>query len=628
VLLGLEHFFEICTDEVLKADVLSALYTQANALLGALGNGEGQTPIVKASANWRGVNSSSVLEPIVRLYNLTGEQRFLDFATYVVESGGADGENIFEVALQNEKKPSEYLVVKAYETISCFEGLLEYYRATGIEKWRDAAINLGYRIRESEVSIIGCCGCWHELFDNTLARQTATRYTGVQQETCVTVTWMKFCLQLLSLTGDSAFADELERSIYNALLGSINFNGNKKRGGLPFDSYSPLVIGSRAMETGGRQPLCDGSFYGCCACIGAAGTGLIPLSSVHMREDGIAVSLYLPGTVAALTPTGAPLEISVQTAYPADGAIRLRLDTTDDQPFTLALRIPAWSRMTTLALNSQLIPCKQGGFAEIRRVWKCGDTVELYLDMRTELLRPMGALSDDYAPYHVALRRGPLILARDARLPGDIHTPVFLQTDAEGYAAIEAYEQEELPLNFAFRAKQEDGTYLHLCDYASAGRTWDEQSLMCAWMPTKQYPVLDFDRPFVIMDGSKASGDTPAATSESPLCILDGVVCSYAAQPNPFVAEFADRKEDSFRIKVGEQYLAIDDEDRLVLTDRRGGRFTPIHLGLNRYALAVPDGRMLRFTGNRTKPKPVVLASNSELHWTNTFTFYNVEATP
>lgn len=625
VLLGLEHFFEICPDEALKADVLSALYAEAKDLLACIGEGEGKTPIQKATSAWRGVNSASVLEPIVRLYHLTGEQRFLDFATYIVNSGAAEGEHIFETALANEKKPSEYLVVKAYETISCFEGLIEYYRATGIEKWRTAAINLGQRIRESEVSLIGCCGCWHELFDNTAQRQFSTKNTGVMQETCVTVTWMKFCHQLLCLTGDAAFADEIERSAYNALLGSINFDKNTKNAGLPFDSYSPLMLGTRARETGGRQTLPGGGIYGCCACIGSAGTGLIPATSVLLREDGVAMCLYLAGTVAAFTPTGAPLEISVKTNYPADGTISLRLDTTDEQPFTLALRIPAWSRMTTLAVNGQLTDAHPGSFAEIKRVWKCGDVVELYLDMRAEVLRPSGNLPDEYSPYHVALRRGPLVLARDARLPGDINAPVFLYTDPEGYAAVEPCEPQDVPAFQTLRAKQTDGTYLYLIDYASAGRTWDERSLMCAWMPTKSYPALDFERPFVIMEGSKASLNVPANTNEAPLCILDGVVCSDPEHPNPFVARFADRKENSYRIKVGDQYLAVDDEDRLILTDRRGGRFTPRHLGMNRYALAVPDGRLLRFSGSPTKAKPIELAESREIIWKNTFTFYNVE---
>ena len=42
------------------------------------------------------------------------------------------------------------------------------------------------------------------------------------QETCVTVTWIKLCYQLLRITGDSVYADEIEKSVYNALYGAVN----------------------------------------------------------------------------------------------------------------------------------------------------------------------------------------------------------------------------------------------------------------------------------------------------------------------------------------------------------------------------------------------------------------------
>jgi hypothetical protein len=86
---------------------------------------------------------------------------------------------------------------------------------------------------------------------------------------------------------------------------------------MPFDSYSPLIISTRARSTGGKQFLADGSHYGCCACIGSAGTGLIPLASLLMREDGVAVNLYIPGTVATHSPGGAPLEITPEKGMKA-----------------------------------------------------------------------------------------------------------------------------------------------------------------------------------------------------------------------------------------------------------------------------------------------------------------------
>ena len=68
---------------------------------------------------------------MVLLYRIVHEKKYLDFAAYIVDCGGAREFNIFEAAYQNELYPYEYPVVKAYELMSCFEGLCEFYRATG-----------------------------------------------------------------------------------------------------------------------------------------------------------------------------------------------------------------------------------------------------------------------------------------------------------------------------------------------------------------------------------------------------------------------------------------------------------------------------------------------------------------
>ncbi|MBE6629638.1 MAG: hypothetical protein E7624_02165 [Ruminococcaceae bacterium] len=625
VLLGLEHFYEICPDEALKARVLTAACAHADYMLATLG--EGKIDITKTTSNWEGVNSSSVLEPIVRLYSLTGEQKYLDFATYIVQRGGGEVENIFETAFENKKKPHEYRITKAYETISCFEGLLEYYRVTGVEKWRTAALNLGYRICESEVSIIGTGGCWHELFDHTKTRQLSTTYTGVQQETCVTVTWMKFCLQLLCLTGDSRFADEIEKSVYNALLGAINHEKSTHHGCMPFDSYSPLIISTRARSTGGKQYFPDGSHYGCCACIGSAGTGLIPLASALLREDGVSLNLYIPGTIATRTPTGAPLEIAVKTDYPADGAISMTLDTTDEAPFTVALRIPAWSRNTTLALNGELIDATPGTYVELTRVWHCDDRIELFFDMRTEVLSPEGELPDEDSPYHVALRRGPLTLARDSRLQGNIHDPVCIETDAEGYATVEPLDTVPFKYFHAFRVKQSDGTWLETVDYASAGHTWDNRSLVSAWMPTRRYGIVDITQPFIIYEAALTGTSSLNAIKDyiRPLSVVDGVVTAGAEHGEIVIATLVDWKNDTCLIKIGEQYLALDEEGRAICA-KKGTRFRPEHQGLNRYVFILPEQGRLRFDHHSaTQACPITLHKTQNLYYHHVFILRNVE---
>jgi DUF1680 family protein len=91
--------------------------------------------------------------------------------------------------------------------ISCFEGLIEYYRVTGIEKYKEAIVRFADKVLESDFTIIGCSGCTHELFDHSTVRQANTNNGRIQQETCVTVTLMKFMYQLTCMTGDPKYVD-------------------------------------------------------------------------------------------------------------------------------------------------------------------------------------------------------------------------------------------------------------------------------------------------------------------------------------------------------------------------------------------------------------------------------------
>ena len=629
VLLGLEYFLEICTDQTLSDRILPVLCGQVDYMIDRIG--WDKLDITKATTHWQGVNSSSVLEPVVRLYNLTGAQKYLDFATYVVERGAADRQNLFELAYVGEKLPHEWEVIKAYEIMSCFEGLIEYYRVTGIEKWKEAAMKFGKLVYESEVSIIGSCGCWHELFDHTVKRQLTTVYTGQMQETCVTVTWMKFCLQLLCLTGDSRYADELERSAYNALLGAINFEKSPLNNGFPFDSYSPLVMGTRARYTGGRKELSDGSSYGCCACIGSAGTGLIPMSSMLLRKDGVAVNLYIPGTAATHTPDGCPLEIAVKTNYPVDGAISLTLDTTSEQPFTLALRIPSWSADTTLALNAQMIDVTPGKYAEIHRVWKCGDTVELFLDMRTEVIHPNEeGLPDENSKHHVALRRGPLILARDARID-DLHKPVQIAEDSDGYAEeLLTADAPDFLHNVAFRVKQQDGSYITVVDYASAGSTWDNRSLMSAWMHTKDYLTFDPEKPFeLVLSCYMAAGQLPAPegdiVTKSHVALGEDGRFYSPANDTALILQITDRRDDTCHLYAPAygKYLSADHDGFLTLS-KKGSTFTLLWQGFNRYAITNDDGEFLEY-GRQKYQEPLFFSDRNSVVPRNLFDFVNVE---
>ena len=522
VFLGMEYYYEICDDEALKTKILRFLSRAADCILEKIGNGEGKKPITKASRSWLGINSSSVLEPMVRLYRLVGDRRYLDFATYIVENGGADGINVFQKAYENEVYPYQYGVSKAYEMMSCFEGLLEYYRVTGIEKYKIAAVNFGRAVIQSDITVIGTSGCTHELFDHSRERQTVP-YEGIMQETCVTVTWMKYCNQLLLLTGESLFADCMEISFYNAYLGALN---TQKRDCpyirekfiqkmnyprvehvfLPVDSYSPLRSGKRGQKVGGTQIFSDLRYYGCCTAIAAAGVGVYLSSAVLRDEEGLVLNFYESGRVQAEW-DGVPVQIEIQTEYPKKGEIRILVRAEEKVKFTLKLRVPGWSEFTTVKTSQQ--NRFKNHYACVEGKWTGETAITLSLDMSlretlpeqwesdviytdmsnlspgSHVARAMKVEHDPCNDAFVSISRGPITLCADSGM-GKASDSVFEFAKKDGkivYRLAESLESKgkEKPM-VDCEFESESGEKFHLIDYASAGRDWNTE--IAAWLAT------------------------------------------------------------------------------------------------------------------------------------------------
>lgn len=490
VILACEYYLDICKDEELREKIVSFIKGCADYIIAHVGDEEGKKTITDTSGIWLGMNSCSILEPFVKLYRLTGEQKHLDFATYIVNVGGAKGVNIFDLAYKNEVYPYQYGVSKAYEMISCFEGLLEYYYVTGIDKYKTAVINFANAVMGTEISVIGCSGITHELFDYTRARQTV-RYEGESQETCVTVTWMKFCARLLELTGDSRFADCMEQSFYNAYLSTLNTercespyikqkaNGPTVYTYIPADSYCPLLSRKRGTPIGGLQFLPDGSYYGCCACIASAGVGMFAENIVTADKTGVTVNFFESGTYN-LQYDGIDVEIKIETAYPVDGKIKISVKTCEPVSFVLRVRVPAWTG-------------RKEGYDVYEREWQNEEIVVDYpMNLRTEIPVEWGETTvyipgpttvrhDENNDRYISVFRGPLTLAVDSRM-GKAADSVF---DFEPCGELCA-DREIIPgvqCLVKIRFKDKNGDEFYLVDYSSAGKDWETE--IAAWLRTE-----------------------------------------------------------------------------------------------------------------------------------------------
>ena len=472
VLVGLEYFYEICRDEILKEKVLIAMCRQADYITDNIG--EDKIRITETSAWWGGVNSCTVLEPMVQLYKLTGKTSYKAFAEYVISTGGCKDGNLIE-CLSAGKMPYEFPVVKAYETMSFFEGLLAYYEITGDGKYLNIAVKFADAIAETDMTAIGCAGCAREIFDNSTEKQT--EYSEIiMQETCVTVTWMRLNARLWENTFDAKYMSRVEKSAINAFYGSINtcelpgysFEKKSLMPALPFDSYSPLYNNVRGRGIGGFKEFPDGGYYGCCASIGAAGSALYPLYAFLSRENNLYANFYLNGEAETELENGQKVKIICETDYPMSGKVNLTLKLAKPEKFAVMLRADGADINKSGEYES--------GYYKIEKVWQDGEIITL--DFKTEL-------QEIHKNGKTAFTFGALTLARDeGKESGDI-TEEFTPVRADGklvYNMIRPQKGEQLRILLACKDKE-----ILLTDYASCGKNWAKaRNRITVWMNENQ----------------------------------------------------------------------------------------------------------------------------------------------
>lgn len=480
-MLGLIRYYEVSTDK--KA--LKAASKVADHLISQVG--PGKTNIIKTGF-YHGMASSSVLEPIVYLYNHTSKEKYLDFANYIVDQweteGGPDligkaldGVNVADRFPPPGKWWSWENGQKAYEMMSCYDGLLELYKVTKKPEYLQAVVKTVDNIMETEINIAGS-GSAFECWYGTVERQTQATYHTM--ETCVTTTWMKLCDKTQQITGDSKYADEVEKSFYNAMMASMKYDASE------IAKYSPLE-GNRIAG----EDQCS-MHINCCNANGPRGFAMMPFFGIKMADHEIFVNYYGASEAGITLEKGNEISITQTSTYPESGSIQLSINPQKSIDFSLNLRIPAWSVLTTVKVNGEAIEnIKPGTYLPILRTWKANDQVSLELDMRGKLHQ---------SKTFEAITRGPIVLARDSRFDdGFVDETAVIQNEN---GIVKLTQIHEIPdhIWMAFTAPCKLGTDLEghgaepkaimFCDFASAGNTWEPSTRYRVWLP-KTLNVMD-----------------------------------------------------------------------------------------------------------------------------------------
>ncbi len=501
-LLGLVAYYDQTGDK----NALKAACRSTDALIEI--SGPGKTKLTETGLQILGsLSSVSVLEPVVLVYERTGDRKYLDYANYLVklwsepDAYNPKGLRYVEDAIAGVD-PLLIAAPKAYEMMSCYEGLCELYRVTGDPKLLEAVVKFGKSVLKKEIMIVGS-GSSAELWCDGANRQTEMMEQPM--ETCVTATWMKLCYQLLKLTGDPLWADQLEISLYNSLLGAMCEKG-------AWWAYYSQLAGER-MPSPMQVPVCQSS---CCVANGPRGLLITPGWSVMDSRNGPCINLYSAGTWQHKLANGNVVSLTQETDYPVNKDIAILVDPSKSGEFTISLRIPAWSQKSILTVNGEPVNAVAGTYAHIHRKWNKGDRIHLELDLRGRILRSPGNVND------MAVMRGPVVLALDNRMVKSqnynlwllpegtqwIHKdelggltyvlpkPTLAENEPVQYIDIKPVTDKPANVWMAFEVPflyrythffDHKQINLVMCDYASAGNQYTTDNLFRVWLPQPLY---------------------------------------------------------------------------------------------------------------------------------------------
>jgi len=389
-----------------------------------------------------GLAACSILGAIVGVYRISGEKKYLDLAKDIAESGCSLRHNIYHAAM-NGVHPCEIGNAKAYEMTSCFQGLAELHALDEIDYAPEACLKYYDMVKDREIFVTGIGGSKDvvgELWNDTAFKQTRTDAGGMG-ETCVTTTWIHYCERILEMTEMSAVADEIEKSLYNGILGATA-NGSDWTHKNP----TPLIGGGCKLSAPDQIGGIFKTPYGgndCCRAQGPEGIACALRFAVKPKESGAFLNIFEP--LSAVLPSGTKIEVSGNYPYFEKATVKV----ISSGEFCLSVRTPDY--LKKIVLNGKKIHYIPRQYCNIQKIWTADDTLELWFDLS---LREMYA--PDGSPF-ISVKSGPLVLAEDFR-------------------------KGELPCDAAvyeWRNKK-------LVTYAAAGNEMSEDNTLTVWFQTEK----------------------------------------------------------------------------------------------------------------------------------------------
>ncbi len=373
---------------------LEASKKMGDLLCKTFGKKAGQKDIILAGEHV-GMAATSVLDAMVDLYRYTGDKKYLDFCYYILDAWEQDNGPHVISAILKTGKVTDVGNRKAYEMLSNYVGLIKLYQLTGNAKYLKAVELVWQDVVKNRLYITGTTSDHEHFQEDGVLPAEANSNMG---EGCVTVTWIQLNQNLFAITGDIKYLNQLEKSVYNQLLGAEN----PETGCVSY--YTPLMD---------KKPYtCN---ITCCQSSVPRGIALIPNFTFGNLKNVPTLLFYEAAnykeTFTAFNKEEIEATFKIVGNFPESGNVSITVETSKSANFPFALRVPIWCTNFAAKIGEETYKGLPNEMITINRNWKSGDKINVTFDM------PIKSISGGKSyPNKIALQRGPQVLAFDSAL--------------------------------------------------------------------------------------------------------------------------------------------------------------------------------------------------------------------
>ncbi|MGA2246847.1 MAG: beta-L-arabinofuranosidase domain-containing protein [Verrucomicrobiota bacterium] len=377
---------------------------------------------------------------------------YIALAKFLLDCRGRNGGGAYDQT-QSPARQQYEAVGHAVRAVYFYSGMADIAAETGDTDYSSAVASLEDNLVNKKYYVTGGVG------SGETSEGFGPDYSlpnNAYCESCSSCGMIFFQYKMNLAYHDAKYADLYEETLYNALLGATDLDGQN------FQYTNPLI--------GGRR----GPWHVCPCCVGNIPRTLlmIPTWTYVKSADGLYVNLFIGSTIDVERVAGTDVEMVQKTDYPWSGKVAITVNPKKAKQFTLHIRVPdratsalysetpAVSGLKSFTINGQpFTPKLQNGYACADRKWNAGDTITLEVPMEVQRITADPHIAADRG--RVALRYGPLIYNVETADQPNINqpigdaplTPVWKGDLLDGVVALEGKWADGTPLvaipNFA-----------------------------------------------------------------------------------------------------------------------------------------------------------------------------------